>query len=38
MSRWMQLHHVLGMKFPYTDLFLERISLEWNFRGSTVSI
>ena len=37
MSRSMQLHYNSFMAFSYADLFLERISLEWDFRGSAMT-
>ena len=37
MSRSMQLHYISVTAFSYTDLFLERISLEWDSRGSAMT-
>ena len=37
MSRSMQLHYIPVKAFSLTDLFLDRISLEWDFRGSAMT-
>ena len=34
MSRSMQLHYIPVMAFSWTNLFLDRISLQWDSRGS----
>ena len=37
MSTNMQLHYIPVTAFSYTDLFLDRISLEWDSRGSAMT-
>ena len=37
MSRSMQFHYVPVTTFSYNDLFLDRISLEWDFRGGAMT-
>ena len=37
MSRSMQLHYIAVTAFSETDLFLDRISLEWDFHGSAIT-
>ena len=37
MSRSMQLHYIHVTAFSKTDLFLDRISMEWDSRGSTMT-
>ena len=37
MSSGMQLHYTSVTAFSYTDLFLERISLEWDSRASAMT-
>ena len=37
MSRSIQLHYIPVTAFSYTDLFLDRISLEWDSRGSAMT-
>ena len=37
MSRSMQPHYIPVMAFSYTDLFLDRISLELDFHGSAMA-
>ena len=36
-SRSMQLRYISVKVFSLTDLFLDRISLEWGFRGSAMT-
>ena len=37
MSRTMQLHYLPVAKFSWTDSLLDRISLEWDSRGSAMT-
>ena len=37
MSRTMQVHYIPVIAFSLADLFLERISLEWDFHGSAMT-
>ena len=37
MSRSMQLHYIPVTAFSKTDLFLDRIFLEWDSRGSAMT-
>ena len=37
MSRSMQLHYISVTAFSETDLFLNQIYFEWDFRGSAIA-